>query len=79
MLDWRGTELRVGSRVIYPVRKSSSMWVTEATVVQIQEDFIEKFSHSWWERSLTVVPVAGGRKRKIAYERATVVEPSVRV
>lgn len=35
--DWRGTELKVGSIIVYPVRQSSSMWVNEATVISFEE------------------------------------------
>lgn len=35
MKDWRGTEIKVGSRVIYVSRQHSSMWVTEGEVTDI--------------------------------------------
>jgi hypothetical protein len=38
MRDWRGTEIEVGSRVIYPVRMGSSMWMTEIEVTEVIED-----------------------------------------
>lgn len=33
--DWRGTEIEVGDRILYPVRWSSSMDMHEATVTEI--------------------------------------------
>lgn len=38
MHDWRGTEIEVGSRVVYPVRQGSSMWMTEIEVTAVVED-----------------------------------------
>lgn len=35
MKDWRGTEIKVGSLIVYPVRQSSSLWVNEARVTEI--------------------------------------------
>lgn len=35
--DWRGNEIKVGSRIVYPGRQSSSMWVVEAVVREITE------------------------------------------
>lgn len=37
MKDWRGTDVVVGSRVTYPVRFSSSMYVVEAEVREVFE------------------------------------------
>lgn len=31
--DWRGTEIKIGSRIVYPGRVSSSVWMTESEVV----------------------------------------------
>ncbi len=36
MRDWRGTEIEVGSRVVYPGRQGSSMWMTEGEVVELK-------------------------------------------
>lgn len=33
--DWRGTPVRVGSRVVYPVRRSRNMWMVEGEVLEI--------------------------------------------
>lgn len=35
MQDWRGTELKVGSIVVYPGRHSSGLWMNEGVVEQI--------------------------------------------
>ena len=44
--DFRGTPILVGSRILYPCRASSSVWMNEAEVKSINED-----------KTLTVVPV----------------------
>lgn len=36
MRDWRGTEIKVGSTVLYPQTVSSSLWVTEAEVTSLK-------------------------------------------
>ena len=36
--DWRGKPIEVGTRIVYPGRRSSSIWVTEAEVVEIGEE-----------------------------------------
>jgi hypothetical protein len=35
MIDWRGTEIKPGSIIVYPGRQSSSMWMVEAEVMEI--------------------------------------------
>lgn len=35
MKDWRGTDITVGARVVYPVRNGSSLHLTEATVIAV--------------------------------------------
>lgn len=35
--DWRGTEIKAGSIVVYPSRQSSSMWVNEGVVIDVDE------------------------------------------
>lgn len=35
MKDWRGVPIRVGSRVVYPGRHGSSLWMNEGEVVGI--------------------------------------------
>ena len=37
MKDWRGTTLKVGSRVVYPSRQGSSLWMSEAEVVSVSD------------------------------------------
>lgn len=34
--DWRGNEIKIGSTIVYPGRSGSSMWMTEAKVIDIQ-------------------------------------------
>lgn len=34
--DWRGNEIKVGSKIIWPGRSGSSMWMTEGEVVDIE-------------------------------------------
>lgn len=36
--DWRGAELRVGDTIVYPGRMSSSLWLTEAEIVEVMSD-----------------------------------------
>lgn len=33
--DWRGTPVRVGSRVVYPVRHSRNMWMVQGEVLEV--------------------------------------------
>lgn len=33
--DWRGTEIQVGSTVVYPSRQGSRLWMTEGEVVSL--------------------------------------------
>lgn len=40
MKDWRGVEINVGDLVVYPGRRSSRIWMTEAEVVSLHS-FIE--------------------------------------
>lgn len=74
MQDWRGTPLKVGSRVVYPSRNRNNMWVREATVTFVEEKFVDKFDSSWWERTVKIKST-DGRNREIAYERVTVIDP----
>lgn len=32
MKDWRGTDIEVGSTIVYPSRTGSAMWMVEAVV-----------------------------------------------
>ena len=36
-VDWRGTEIKAGSVVVYPGRHSSSLWMNEGHVVEIEQ------------------------------------------
>lgn len=33
--DWRGSPIKVGSRVVYPSRQRSTMWISEGIVVSV--------------------------------------------
>lgn len=35
--DWRGTEIKVGSTVVYPSRQGSLLWMNEGEVVLLEE------------------------------------------
>ena len=37
MKDFLGTIIRPGVRLVYPVRRGSSMWLTKITVTNIEE------------------------------------------
>jgi len=37
--DWRGTEIKIESRIVWPGRSGSHLWMTEGTVVDIIEEF----------------------------------------
>lgn len=49
MKDWRGTEVNVGDRVVYPGRHSSSMWMVEAEVVELVPGNPD--AESYWDRT----------------------------
>lgn len=36
--DWRGKPIEVGTRIVYPGRRGSLIWMTEAEVVEIGEE-----------------------------------------
>lgn len=36
--DWRGKQIQVGSRVVYPSRQQGNLWMTEGEVVSISKD-----------------------------------------
>jgi hypothetical protein len=38
MKDWRGTSIKVGSKLIYASHMGPSSWVTEAVVDQVLQD-----------------------------------------
>jgi hypothetical protein len=50
MLDWRGTEIKPGSIVIYPGRQGAHQWMIEAKVISIEE-------RDHWGRTETVLKV----------------------
>lgn len=77
MIDWRGTVIEPGSIVVYPGRHSSSMWMVEAEVLEIFQDW-------HWDRfvwALKVQPIRQGVRMRTdgkpvkitALERVTVV------
>lgn len=37
MRDWRGVLVEKGSTIVYPQRRSSSLWMVEATVIAVTE------------------------------------------
>lgn len=37
MKDWRGKSIKRGTRVVYPGRQGSSIWVVEAEVLSVEE------------------------------------------
>jgi len=56
MNDWRGTPIEPGSLIVYPGRHSSSMWMVEAEVLEILQDW-------HWDRfvwALKVQPLRQG-------------------
>lgn len=76
MKDWRGTDITIGSTIVYPGRHSSSLWMTEAIVLNITE-------RKTWQGAvpvLIVLPIqstgyAPAKPRKVvltALERITV-------
>jgi len=36
--DWRGTEIKVGSRIVYGVRGSCSIYLREAIVLEVGDE-----------------------------------------
>lgn len=34
--DWRGKEIKIGTRVVYPSRQQGNLWMTEGQVVSIE-------------------------------------------
>jgi len=59
MKDWRGTPIKVGSTVVYPSRKGSSLWMIEGVVQSLTP--------------LTVRKLGAKRTSHPALERITVV------
>ena len=37
MKDWRGKAIKKGSRIVYPGRQGSSIWVVEAEVLGVKD------------------------------------------
>lgn len=71
MKDWRGVEIVVGSTIVYPGRHSSSMWMCEATVLNITE-------RKGWHGTVPVIvaqPVRGKARKVVltCIDRVTVV------
>lgn len=42
MKDWRGTPIKVGLTVVYPSRKGSRLWMTEAVVISLDPLTVKK-------------------------------------
>ena len=36
MRDWLGKKIKEGSKIVYPVRSGSSMWMNQATVSKVE-------------------------------------------
>lgn len=77
MKDWRGTPIVPGSIIVYPGRKSSSMWMVEAEVLEI----IQIWEWGQFKWALRVQPLRHGNyrtnKRPVnvtALERVTVID-----
>lgn len=78
MKDWRGTPIEPGSIIVYPGRQSSSMWMVEAEVLEIFQDW--RWTDFVW--TLRVQPLRVGRygERSLkpvkvtALERVTVID-----
>lgn len=67
MKDWRGTEVKVGSTVVYPSRQGSQLWMSEGEVVTIATDKVgvrkknaRRISYPD-ARRITVIPKRSGR------------------
>lgn len=76
MKDWRGVEITVGCHVVYPVRQSSSVWMTEGRVEELHEDAprsqgvtVTRIAATGW-RGRDIKP---GHKVKVGLDRLTVV------
>lgn len=67
MLDFRGKEITVGSTVVYPGRRGSSMWLNQGRVTAIREFphqlVIERQPNGVWEKSriVTITAACFGR------------------
>lgn len=84
MKDWRGTPIVPGSIVVYPGRQSSSMWMVEAEVLEVFQDW--HYNDFVW--ALRVQPKRVGKYgdrslkpvKLTALERVTVIQsPSERL
>lgn len=79
--DWRGTSITPGSTIVYPGRHSSSLWMTEATVLNVTH----RAKWTGVERVLVVQPTKtqgyspiNWKPKKVvlsALDRVTVVRP----
>lgn len=62
--DWRGTPIEPGTRIVYPVRYSSVMWMVEAEVLEIVW-----LPHEWKEGEMQ--PVIRAEKQFTSDEHRT--------
>lgn len=78
MKDWRGTDIKQGSIIVYPGRQSSHMWMVEAEVIEI----IQTEHWGVMQTGLLVQPIRQGRYGRAnmkpvkltALEKITVIE-----
>lgn len=52
-IDWRGQEISVGDTIVYPGRASSSLWMNEATVLEI--NVVEDERWNWQTKEKYIV------------------------
>lgn len=71
MKDWRGIPIEVGSKVVYPVRRGSSMWLVEGMVRGLHPAQNPN-AVSYWERDEDWVEVE--RQREQSYGRVEEVD-----
>lgn len=74
MKDWRGVPIEVGSLVVYPVRRGSSMWLVEG-VVHSLHPAQNPDAASYWERDEDWVEVQ--RRRELYYGKLDEVDPKL--
>ena len=61
MKDWRGTPITVGSRIVYPGRYGSSMWISESIVDEVIETEEERYGRTVKVERLKVTKIRKGR------------------
>ncbi len=44
--DWLGTEIKVGSVIVYPGRQGSSMWMSKAVVLEVGTTTAREWRHA---------------------------------